>query len=272
MTRVPHTLSSDMLHAYVDGQLPAAQIAEVEAYLADNPDARTLVDSWRRQNDAITAIFAPAAGEPVPERLGVRRLAREVASRRAHAMRNFAAAIVLVLIGSVVGWSGRDYLTPVEAASDRLIQEAVNAHTLYVREKTHAVEVPAGAPNLTTWLSNRIAVAFDAPDLAEHGYRFIGGRLLPGYGEGESQGPAAQLMYENESSQRLTLYITAPLADKKEVWEFKTVGATEAYYWANDAVTCTIVATLPETELRQLGKAVFEQLTRRPDSTWDRNG
>jgi anti-sigma factor RsiW len=208
----------------------------------------------------------------IASRLSVRQIDRNVASHRVHRLRNWAAAIVLVLIGSAVGWTGRDYLTPVEAAPDRLIEEAVNAHTLYVREKTHAVEVPAGAPNLMTWLSNRIAVAFDAPDLSAHGYRFIGGRLLPGYGEGAAQGPAAQLMYENDSSQRLTLYVTAPLPDKKEVWEFKTIGTAEAYYWANDAVTCTIVASLPEAEVRLLGKAVFEQLTRRPDSTWNRNG
>lgn len=272
MNRIPLSMTSDLLHAYVDGQLPAAQVAEVEAYLANSPEAQALVEGWRRQNEAISAIFAPVAGEAVPPRLSVRQIDRNVTSHRAHRLRNWAAAIVLVLIGSAVGWTGRDYLTPVEAAPDRLIEEAVNAHTLYVREKTHAVEVPAGAPNLMTWLSNRIAVAFDAPDLSAHGYRFIGGRLLPGYGEGAAQGPAAQLMYENDSSQRLTLYVTAPLPDKKEVWEFKTIGTAEAYYWANDAVTCTIVASLPEAEVRLLGKAVFEQLTRRPDSTWNRDG
>jgi anti-sigma factor RsiW len=76
-------------------------------------------------------------------------------------------------------------------------------------------------------------------------------------------------MYENASAERLTLYITAPLPDKKEVWKLQARDGVEAYYWANDAVTCTIVANLPADQVKALGKTVFEQLTRRPDSNWN---
>lgn len=269
MNRTYLNVTTDMLHAFVDGQLADSERRAVEAYLAGNSDAAHLVASWRQQTDAIKTLFDPVAAEPVPARLNVARIDREVAADRALRWRNLAAAIVLVIIGGAAGWAGRDYFTPAEAASDRLIEEAVGAHTLYVREKAHAVEVSADSPNLMKWLSTRIDVAFDAPDLTAQGYRFIGGRLLPGYGEEHDAGPAAQLMYENESAERLTLYVTGPLPDKKEVWVFRTVDGVDAYYWANQDVTCTIVAALPEDEVRKLGKAVFEQLTRRPDSTWD---
>jgi anti-sigma factor RsiW len=93
--------------------------------------------------------------------------------------------------------------------------------------------------------------------------------LLPGESGEHAHGPAAQLMYQNASAQRVTLYITAALPDKKQVWKFENRGGVDAYYWADADVTCTIVSDLPEKDIRDLGKSVFEQLTRKPDSTWN---
>jgi anti-sigma factor RsiW len=271
MTREPFAITADALHAFADGQLGEAERAAVERYLAAHPDAAADVDAWQRQNDAMRALFpAPAANEPVPARLSPHRIAHVVRIARRQSFMNIAAAVTLVVLGSGIGWFGRDYLTPTKAASAYLIEAAVTAHTLYVKEKSRAVEVAADAPNLMTWLSNRITTPIDAPNLTSEGYTFLGGRLLPSNPEDGIPGPAAQLMYENGEAQRVTLYITAALPDKKEAWQFETVGGVEAYYWANSAVTCTVVAAIPEAELRTLGRKIFEQLTRHAESGMDR--
>lgn len=267
MTREPFAINADALHAYADGQLGDAERAAVERYLAAHPDAAADVEAFRRQNEALAALFPSAANEPVPTRLSPHRIAHAVRSERRQSLTNIAAAIVLVALGSGIGWYGRDYLTPTKAASDYLIEAAVTAHTLYVKEKTRAVEVAADAPNLMTWLSSRITTPIDAPNLTSEGYTFLGGRLLPSDPEYGVPSPAAQLMYENGSAERVTLYITAALPDKLEAWQFETRNGVEAYYWANDAVTCTVVADLPEEELRKLGRKIFEQLTWRAEST-----
>ena len=268
MTRETFAITADVLHAYADGQLGDAERAAVERHLAAHPDAAAEVANWQRQNEAMRALFpAPAANEPVPARLSPHRIAHEVRFARRRSMTNIAAAIALVVIGGGIGWFGRDYTTPTRAASDMLIEAAVTAHTLYVKEKTRAVEVAADAPNLMTWLSNRITTPIDAPNLTAEGYTFLGGRLLPSDPNKGIPSPAAQLMYENAEAQRVTLYITSALPDKKEAWQFETRGGVEAYYWANESVTCTIVAALPEADLRMLGRKVFEQLTWRPDGT-----
>ena len=261
-------ISETDLHAYVDGMLTPERRAEVEAWLAARPDKAAEVANWQRQNEAMRALFpAPAANEPVPSRLSPHRLAQEIRYARRQGLTNIAAAIALVVIGGGIGWFSRDYTTPTSAASDVLIEAAVTAHSLYVREKTRAVEVAADAPNLMTWLSNRITTPIDAPNLTAEGYTFLGGRLLPSDPNEGVPSPAAQLMYENGEAQRVTLYITSALPDKEEAWQFETLGGVEAYYWANDTVTCTIVADLPEAELKMLGRKVFEQLTWRPDGT-----
>ncbi len=267
MTREQFAINADALHAYADGHLGDAERAAVERYLAAHPDAAADVDAWRRQNEALAALFpAPAANEPIPPRLSPARIAGDVRTGRRQSLVNIAAAVTLVVLGSGIGWFGRDYLTPAEAKSTRLIDAAVNAHNLYIREKTRAVEVSSEAPNLMSWLSNRITVPINAPDLADDGFVFLGGRLLPGDYDSDDSGPAAQLMYENAQAERLTLYVTAPLPDKKEAWQFETRGGVEAYYWANNAVTCTVVAAMPEEQLRLLGRKVFQQLTLRAEN------
>lgn len=266
MTREPFAITADALHAFADGQLGEAERAAVELYLAAHPVAAAEVAGWQRQNEAVRALFPSAANEAVPARLSPHRIANDVRVGRRQSFLNIAAAVTLVVLGSGIGWFGRDYMVPTKAASEYLIDAAVTAHALYVKEKTRAVEVAADAPNLMTWLSNRIATPIDAPNLTSEGYTFLGGRLLPSDPEYGIPSPAAQLMYENGEAQRVTLYITAALPDKKEAWQFETRNGIEAYYWANDAVTCTVVADLPEAELRMLGRKIFEQLTWRAES------
>lgn len=271
MTREPFVIDTDSLHAYADGQLGEAERAAIERHLSANPDAAAEVVAWQRQNEALRALFPAAANESVPAGLSPRRLAGEMRVQRRQSLVNVAAAVTLVVLGSGIGWYGRDYMTASRAASDYLIEAAVTAHALYVKEKTRAVEVAADAPNLMTWLSNRIATPIDAPDLAADGYTFLGGRLLPSDPNHDVPAAAAQLMYQNASDERVTLYITGPLADKREAWKLETRDGVEAYYWANDTVTCTIVADLPEEQLRLLGRKIFEQLARRPDPTTPRD-
>jgi anti-sigma factor RsiW len=269
MSREQFAIDADALHAYADGQLGDAERAAVESFLETHPEAAREVTNWRRQNDALKALFGPVASEPVPSRLSPQKIAHQVRTGRWDMVRNIAAALIIVAAAGGAGWYLHGALQQGDTVPDRLIADALVAHTLYVKEQTHAVEVAADSPNLMRWLSNRIATQIDAPDLSGQGYKFLGGRLLPGDDSGSTPGPAAQLMYENAAAERVTLYITAALPDKKTVWKFEDRNGVEAYYWANDAVTCTIVAELPEADVRALGKKVFEQLTRRPDSSWE---
>ena len=94
----------------------------------------------------------------------------------------------------------------------------------------------------------------------------MGGRLLPPVDPGKT-GPAAQLMYENAASERVTVYITSALPDGKDAYEFTSRGPHEAFYWANDKITCTVVGDLPEAAMQTVARKVYQQLTRRPDGS-----
>ena len=72
-------------------------------------------------------------------------------------------------------------------------------------------------------------------------------------------------MYENAAAERLTVFVTAALPEREEASEFTTRGTLDAFYWANDRITCTVVGDLPEAEMQTVARRVYTQMTRRPD-------
>ncbi|HTJ57432.1 MAG TPA: anti-sigma factor [Devosiaceae bacterium] len=258
-------VTEEMLHAFADGQLDNAHRGAVEAFLAANPDKAAEVALWQRQNAALSTLFGPIAVEPVPARLSPREIAARQAARRPAWARMAAAAVLLISIGAGTGWYLRTATTSQEEISDRLIDGAIAAHALYVRESRHAVEVGAADKgHLVTWLSNRLGRAIEAPDLSAQGFTLVGGRLLPPLAD-TGKGPGAQLMYQNQTSDRLTVYITASSKDFGKASETYDEQGLEAYYWANDQITCTVVGDLPQTQMQTVAKGVFQQLSWRPD-------
>jgi len=266
MTPLPTPVSEDDLHAYVDGLLPPARVAEVETWLAAHSDKAAEIALWQRQNEALTALFPPVAAETVPDRLKPRQLARRPRGLTLNWPQLAAAALVLLALGAGAGWALRTFERPSE--SDSLIASAVTAHSLYVKENRHAVEVVAAdRDHLVSWLSNRVARPITPPDLAAEGFDLVGGRLLPGDYDADDNGPAAQLMYQNAANDRVTVYITAALPADGNAYQFVTRANLDAFYWSNDRITCTVVGSLPETEMKAVAKKIYTQLTWRPDGT-----
>ncbi len=195
-------VTHEELHAYVDGLLPAERRSTVESHLADNPRDAEWVAVYRRQNELLRAGFAVNEREPIPERLKTKLRGSE-RWRGYRVLSRIAAAVLLVVAGGFGGWFLRGTTVGTPPA-ESFVREAATAHRVYVVEQRHPVEVAAAdKAHLVGWLSNRLGVPIWVPDLSDFGFRFVGGRLLPGDG-----GPAAQLMYEDAGGQRLTCYIT----------------------------------------------------------------
>jgi len=261
MSRSTLPVTEAELMAYVDGQLSPERRAAVEAAVADTPLLGAHAALWRQQNDAIATLYGPVANEPVPGRLVPHRMRRPAAPSWA---RLAAAALVLLALGGAFGWTGRDIVGEDEPAREVLIEAAVNAHRVYSAENRHAVEVAAAEQDhLVTWLSNRIARPIDAPDLTAFGLELVGGRLLPADVDLEA-GPAAQLMYQTADGQRVTVYVTGSVPGEAGANETIMLGQDQAFYWANEAITCTVVGQLPPQTLEPVARAVFEQLTDGP--------
>jgi anti-sigma factor RsiW len=251
--------SEDDLHAYLDGEMDAATRAEVDAWLAENPDAAAAVAAWRVQGETLHVAFDPVLAEPVPPRIAA---AVAAGARRAMApWLRAAAALALFAAGAGAGWLAHDRIgdrasADAGAGGSRFVHQAVSAHVVFTRERRHAVEVEAAKEeaHLVRWLSARLGRKFTPPALTAGGFTLYGGRLVADEG-----GPAAQYMYENADKQRVTLYVRQRRDVPETAFRFADEKGAAAFYWIDGALAYAIVAPLPRERLLHLARLVFEQ-------------
>ena len=195
------------LHAYVDGALDPERRAAVERYLAEHPDEAERVRPgtsrtrrWARSTPTLAMSRCRRGSTSIVLPARSRHRVRPAPGTAWRPRRFFCLAV-----GLAGGWIGRGYWAGPGAGQTTLVDEAVAAHSLYTREVVHPVEVRADQQaHLTAWLSKRLDRNLVLPDLRPLGFSLVGGRLLPAQGQ-----PAAQLMYEDETGQRVTFLIVA---------------------------------------------------------------
>jgi anti-sigma factor RsiW len=193
-------ISEDDLQAFVDRRLDPARAAVVEAYLAAHPQEARRIEAYAGEREALRAHFAPIAEEPVPPELGLPRL---IAHRRARLpWRSAVAALALLALGGVGGWTLRDATGPRIAAGATLAREAAEVYRVFGPDMGRPVEIGAAdKAALVRWVSNRLQRPIAVPDLSAAGYAFLGGRVVA-----TPQGPAGMLMYDKQGA-RIALLI-----------------------------------------------------------------
>jgi anti-sigma factor RsiW len=250
-------VTDDELHAYVDGELPADRIGAVEDWLAQRPEEAARVAAWRIQADAIRARFGKTANETIPSRLKIDALLRAGRSWRTIAA---AAAALAFLVGGVAGWMARSTTEVVAAVgdpADDLAQRALAAHKLYIGEIRHPIEVGATEAHLTPWLSRRLGTTLRVPDFSSFDLKLLGGRLLPG-----EAGPAAMLMFENGSGDRITFYVSK-LDHPQMAFRYYTSDHVAAIRWVVGDYGYVVSGPAEKMRLKELARSAFEQLENR---------
>ena len=246
----PAPLDEALVQGYVDGQLDAAQRAEVERYLALHAAEAERVNAYRQQRESIKAAFEPVLHEPVPQQV------RALAGRRSPVWR-VAAVILWVAVGGLLGWMIRGQVGPApETAADaELIERARVAHAIYTAEPRRAVEVAASQEDdMIRWLSKRMNAAVHVPKLNEFGFEALGGRLLPG-----RQGPACQIMYQNAAGKRLTIYLARDPQGAPRPVRFSDKDAVQVVSWSDGTLAFAVSAELGAEELRRIAAAVAQK-------------
>jgi anti-sigma factor RsiW len=250
MTDPRIAVTEDELHAYIDNELPAERLGDVEAWLAAHPDDAERVQSWRAMADALHARYDSVADEAVPKRLEIEQLVRQP---RKWLYGAIAATLAAFVVGSGVGWLARG-AAAAPSAFQNLTVDALDAHRLYVVEVRHPVEVPGSErTHLQQWLTKRCGWNVRAPVLDATGLKLVGGRLLPG-----PTGPASFLMYESASGERFTLYTSR---DKTEAAQMRYTAAENsgAMYWSEGGVGYVVSGPVDRDRLNQVARLVYEQ-------------
>ena len=266
MATMEHRVDDELLNAWLDGELDAAERGRVDAWLREHPEDAARVRLWAADRDALRVALDATLDEPVPPALQrtvwrgggwATLLDRRLALR-------VAGGAALLLAGGVMG-ALFDRAAGAEPGEAWLGRAAV-AHAVYVPEQRHPVEVAvlgavdaqAQEEHLQKWLTKRLNVPVKLFDLRAQGFELVGGRLLP-----ESNGPCAQLMYQNAQTQRVTVYLRKPERGTPAAFRYDREGELGMFYWVEGQGAAStgyaLVGALPRERLLALAEAIYKQ-------------
>jgi anti-sigma factor RsiW len=241
--------------AFVDGRLDAAARADVERRLAEDPALAAEVRAYAAQRAALHARFDPVLDEPVPQRL-----LPGAGGARAPLAR-LAVAAALVAVGAAAGSLATravDRRGSGDGAAATLARQALVAHAAFAPDARRPVEIAAAQEQqLVAWLSKRLGRELRVPSLEARGLRLVGGRLLPG----DASTPAAQLMYETGTGERVTLFLRVVGAgDGPTAFRATEEAGVTTFWWIDRDWGYALTGALPRDELLAAARAVYEQL------------
>ncbi|MBX3604554.1 MAG: anti-sigma factor [Piscinibacter sp.] len=266
-----------LLSAWLDGEVNAEQRERIEAWLREHPDDAARLRLWSADGEALRARLEPVLAETVPQRLSQLVWSRAPATVTVGWQRwaaGFALLATGALLGAALTWQAQRMAgvplaaAPGAPAAQGWVQRAAVAHSVYVPEQRHPVEVKAQEEHLARWLTRRLDRPVKLFDLREQGFELVGGRLLP-----DAAGPSAQLMYQaigelpaGMQPPRVTVYLRKPDDDTPASFRYEQRGELGMFYWVEGArgalPACgyALVGALPRERLLALAEAIERQM------------
>jgi anti-sigma factor RsiW len=166
------------------------------------------------------------------------------------------AALLLLGIGGLGGWTMRSLLQDGSSGLSALAQEAAYSYNVYAPDRVRPVEIRASSSSeLTQWVSNRLKQPVKVPDLSISGYRLMGGRLVA-----TSHGPAAMFMYDDDHGDRLVV-LTRPMSNPRQDTPMlpQSTGDVAGFAWADRGMGYTLVGQLPADTLKPIANEIRKQ-------------
>ena len=273
MTTHIHSIDEDDFQAFVDGQLSPEACRTVMTYLAANPDDSERMSEYHKLSEDLHRQFDEVIYEPLPKRLRVETyrqnlsLSERIKSWFEIDMKSFAprfAAVGVLMVASLgTGWwlKAGDIESRLETPAMSFARQAASAHMLFAPDLRHPVEFGADQQDsLLLWLTERLGGQVHAPSLQDIGFVLVGGRLLPA-----AEQAAAQLMYENPDSHRITLYIrerwqaALPAASEGSV-NYYGEGGLSMVYWTEGPFAYALIGEMDREQLFATAKTIRQQV------------
>ena len=257
-------ISDAELNALVDGELDPSRQAEIEVWLAENPDTARRVARYRAQNAGFHALFEDILHEEISPKIMSALTPRRPSVPAWAAM---AAAVALFVIGGAGGWMVRGEGAPTagqQVAAGPPIDTAelmVRASMAHVVSRDDELRTPTsgGSAGMGDYLADRMGKPVRVPSLDTFGYRLIGSRVLP-----DTNGPAAQFVFSDESGKKVSLYVRGEQANGVDI-TYALADDLSMFYWNDSKRSYAMVTRVDDERGREAlltaAKAVFGQLS-----------
>lgn len=249
--------TAEELNAYLDGALPAERLSRVEAYLAAHPSDAARIESYRRQDARLRTTFDPLRPDNPPPELAVlsAKLSRNLnRHRHMRGMMRYAAVLLLCVSAAAAGrWSAD--IVPGADDSTVLAQSriAADAYRLVTAQSGQsALDQSATPAELSDWLGSGESKVH-IPRLQLLGYRQIGGQVLP-----TGDGPAVQLVYNDEKKGPFSLYVARAPDCLRAKPRYTRDGDLSLMSWCQNRAVFMLIGKLDRTAMLWIADAVSQ--------------
>ena len=240
-----------LLHARLDNELDMAGSASIDLHLSDCRACAAQYVALENLHEEITALdLAYAPGIALERRLasqflkGTKSPFRPWTWNWLNASVMAAAAIgVVVLILSVPRLR-------IGSDTDAIAAEILDNH-LRALQAVHQVDVPSSDQHtVKPWFQGKTSFSPPVPDLTEHDFILIGGRL-----EVIHQQPAAAIVYRRRQHV-IDLYVSPSTgADSKT--ELRDLGGYHLLHWMQDNMSYWAVSDVDPSDLRTFADLIL---------------
>ena len=268
-------IAEELLQAYIDGQLPADQRVRIERYLASHPAELERLAAYHKQNIGLHALFDPRNDEAESGKLpaSLVGLAKELEDQlsaskrptpvlRARDLRALAAGLVLAVAAGTSGWLAHSQLSGPKDPLVAFTRQAVEAHSRLESDQASGTGAAASGHQVIAWLSEQSAGAsLKLPDLESLGFRLVADRVMP-TAAGKR---AAQLLYQADDGQRVTLYMRAgaPRADEAAAeisFTFRREGPVSQFFWQYGPFAYSLIGMMEQERLLEIAEVISAEL------------
>lgn len=266
---IGHLITERDIHAYVDGELSPARRAQVEAYLALQPDDAARVEAYRAQNIGMHALFDHYTVESLPLSFGDNANAQAPGATHGWPSRALRKVPVMLLAGALLAtfaWRQPMEDPPIKVtASDAFLQDANDAYRRFAADGVVTASGGIQASEARQWLAERYAdPRLPIPDLSAIGFNTTGGRVVDSSGV-----PAAHLVYRDEMGRVVTLHITKRAADTvakdsaRTAFTFIRRDDASMFYWETGAFAYALIGEFTRKHLVKIASIVMDQIEAR---------
>ena len=231
------------LHPYLDGELSAAERADVERHLEGCPDCQAKLKDWRALHGALQA---PELRFRPSDTLR-QRLQNELGKPQARPVRRhwerWAAVAAVVIVAAGIGFKFLPHGDEDDAMADAAVdqQELAAAHG-------HLADFSSTSPSLIQgWLSHQLPFVPPVTDLSTQGYALVGVRVDEVKGQ-----PAAALTYRHGAG-FVTVFICQAAGEPDKDLDADTDDDYHVVYWTKAHYSFWTVSQLGADDLKHFG-------------------
>lgn len=259
------TIDERDLHAFVDGLLDDNHARKVEKYLKRHPEKAAEVQDYIEYNKLLRKAYEHETNEPVPQRL-LSVLNRPVRNTWP-AVGKVAAVVVLCTLSAGGGWLGAYQSGGVVSKEDGMVrnflhQVAMNNEQPFEAMPVQKLEInPAPQADPLNWLTQKVALEMQAPNLTQAGYTLEQRRLVT---RGSQE--FVELKYTNSSGDAIKLYMKTRWEKVAPTIEFVQKENQSIAYWQEGPLVYALSGSLDRDRAAKVAELVRASMTDVPDN------